>query len=214
MIARLPWTHKNVGYFYLVRVRFNQNLSHQSFGISRFVNGGIRPQAVTHHVHVGRLQALNQQALQRLLQHGGDPCYTLSKQNKYGQAFQRLVLYSQCWFCFKQFYSIKELHKSRLSLSETYEGHRKEEVSWLSISVFPAVCQTDFLTLTGLTLSSRGMPLLCTAWNCSWLNSVAILSRIWPANKGLYKDNKVLSHTDNCIFMSLFAPMQYLFSEL
>lgn len=44
----------------------------------------------------------------------------------------------------------------------------------------------DLFELTGLTLSSRGMPLLCTAWNCSWLNSVAILSRIWPANNGLY----------------------------
>lgn len=48
----------------------------------------------------------------------------------------------------------------------------------------------DLLRLTGLTLSSRGMPLLCTAWNCSWLNSVAILSRIWPANNGLYKQRQ------------------------
>lgn len=38
------------------------------------------------------------------------------------------------------------------------------------------------------------MPLLCTAWNCSWLNSVAILSRICPANKGLWIEKEKNPH--------------------
>lgn len=66
----------------------------------------------------------------------------------------------------------------------------------------------DLLTLTGLTLSRRGMPLLWTAWNCSWLNSVAILSRIWPASKGLQESRKTLGQSKSlkihillCIFL-------------
>lgn len=65
--------------FYLVHVRFNQHLSYQSLSVSCLVYGGICPQAVTHHVHIGCLQTLNQQPLQRLLQHGGDPCDTLTE---------------------------------------------------------------------------------------------------------------------------------------
>lgn len=72
---------------YLIHVRFDENLSHQSFSVSSLVDGGVRPQAVTHHVHVGRLQALDQQTLKRLLQHGGDPCNTLSEQIRHGGGF-------------------------------------------------------------------------------------------------------------------------------
>lgn len=63
--------------FYLIHVRLDQNLTHKGLRISSLVNGGVCPQAVTDHVHVGRLEAFNQQALQGLLQHGGDPCNSL-----------------------------------------------------------------------------------------------------------------------------------------
>lgn len=64
---------------YLVHVRLYQHLSNQGLDIASLVYGGVRPQAVTHHVHVGRLQTLDQHALQRLLQHGGDPCDALAE---------------------------------------------------------------------------------------------------------------------------------------
>jgi len=66
---------------YLVHVWFDQHLSYQGLSISSLVDGGIRPQAVSHHDHVGCLQTLDQHALQRLLQHGGDPCDTLRVHN-------------------------------------------------------------------------------------------------------------------------------------
>lgn len=70
---------------YLVHVWFDQHLSHQSFCVSGFVYGGVRPQAVAHHVHIGRLQTLDQQTLQGLLQHGGDPRNALPEHNKLHQ---------------------------------------------------------------------------------------------------------------------------------
>lgn len=71
--------HQNMcGFAYLVHVWLDQHLSYQSLSISSLVYGGIRPQAVAHHVHVGCLQTLDQHALQRLLQHGGDPRDTLT----------------------------------------------------------------------------------------------------------------------------------------
>ncbi len=66
-------------------------------------------------------------------------------------------------------------------------------INWLTDDLSPVWLTKS--TLTGLTLSSKGIPLLCTAWNCSWLNSVAILSRIWPANKGLYIERWTLCQT-------------------
>ena len=74
----------------------------------------------------------------------------------------------------------------------TYDQPDKLTI-WLAIGL-SAIWLIGWLTLTGLTLSSRGMPLLCTAWNCNWLNSVAILSRIWPANKGLYTARQTNRH--------------------
>lgn len=85
-------------YVYLVHVWFHQHLSYQGLSISSLVYGGIRSQAVTHHVHIGCLQTLDQQALQRLLQHGGDPCDTLSHtqlKNKYWKHFQQSLLYKK-----------------------------------------------------------------------------------------------------------------------
>ena len=90
---------KHVWRVYLVHVWFDQHLSYQGLSISSLVYGGICPQAVTHHVYVGCLQTLNQQALQRLLQHGGDPCDTLAEdrtsshtqlKNKYRKYFQNI----------------------------------------------------------------------------------------------------------------------------
>ena len=66
---------------YLVHVWFDEHLSHQCLSISGLVYGGIRSQAVTHYVHIGRLKTLDQQALERLLQHGGDPCNTLTEKD-------------------------------------------------------------------------------------------------------------------------------------
>lgn len=66
-------------YFYLIHVRLDQNLTYKGLCISCLVDGGVCPQTVTYHVHIGCLQAFNQQALQRLLQHGGDPCNTLAE---------------------------------------------------------------------------------------------------------------------------------------
>lgn len=66
-------------YFYLIHVRLDQNLTHKGLRISSLVDGGVCPQAVAHHVHVGRLEAFNQQTLQGLLQHGGDPCNSLRR---------------------------------------------------------------------------------------------------------------------------------------
>lgn len=57
---------------HLVHVGFHQHLTHQGLRVSRLVYGGVRPQAVAHHVQVGRLQPLDQHILQGLLQHGGD----------------------------------------------------------------------------------------------------------------------------------------------
>lgn len=70
--------YQNVWHVYLIHIWFDQHLSYKSLGISSLVYGGVCPQAVTHHVQIGCLQTLNQQALQRLLQHGGDPCDTLA----------------------------------------------------------------------------------------------------------------------------------------
>lgn len=104
-------------------------------------------------------------------------------------------------------------HRSVLSFTK-----KKPHRSWLSISDNGSTCwltevqqnwlQIDQLShwsliLTGLTLSSRGMPLLCTAWNCSWLNSVAILSRIWPANKGLYTHTH--THILKCKYLNCYG---------
>lgn len=66
-------------YFYLIHVRLDQNLTHKGLCISSLVDGGVCPQAVAHHVHIGRLEAFNQQTLQGLLQHGGDPCNSLRR---------------------------------------------------------------------------------------------------------------------------------------
>lgn len=56
----------------LVHVWLHQNLTDECLGVAGLVDGGVRPQAVADDVHVRRLQPLQQQALQRLLQRGRD----------------------------------------------------------------------------------------------------------------------------------------------
>lgn len=77
---------------HLIHVRLDQNLTHKGLCISGLVDCGVRPQAVTHHVHIGCLEAFDEQTLQGLLQHGSDPCNTLRQDKK---SFQSMVLFKK-----------------------------------------------------------------------------------------------------------------------
>lgn len=70
-------------HLYLIHVRLDQNLTHKGLRVSSLVDGGVRPQAVTHHVHVGRLESFDKQTLQGLLQHGSDPCNSLRQDKNF-----------------------------------------------------------------------------------------------------------------------------------
>lgn len=165
------------GRTHLLQVRLHQHLPDQRLGVARLVDGGVGAQAVPHDVQVRRPQAPEQQVLQRALQRGRDAGDALRGRAVRGP---RPALPARAHTpCGDRARPSSPSPRKRTSASE------RGGSQFAPSPARPPPGGPPRPALTGRTRSSRGSPLLCTAWNCSWLNSTATRSSTCPVASAL-----------------------------